>query len=102
MQRENKEADVNKLVYVWSAPKDYVRDIASDTSVKEYPAPENEVYFVIATLNEEPKYKKNYSDIYAWIEHWGWVDEDGTDAGHPKGWENRYKEKLWGDETQGM
>ena len=97
MQRDNKKADADKLIYVWRPSGRYRwrwnRDFAAGQIQLTEP-PENAVFFVIVTMNKDKKYRTNYPAIYGWIEHWGWVGEDTKDKGHPEGWRERYTKKV--------
>lgn len=98
MQRDNKEADADKLVYVRKPSYDFEWDYADSfrpDRVRRLPAPEKAVFFVIATPNTVPKYRERYPEIFAWIERWGWTNEDPGEPGLPKDHDARYKTRLW-------
>ena len=97
MQRDNKKADADKLIYVWRPSGQYQWRRGGDFAVRQIQRtepPENAVFFVIVTINKDKKYIANYPAIYGWIEHWGWLGEDAKDKGHPEGWKQRYTKKV--------
>ena len=97
MQRDNKNADADKLIYVWRPSGQYQWRWSGDSVEEQFQLtepPDGAVFFVIVTMNKDKKYRANYPAIYGWIEHWGWLGEDKKDKGHPKGWKQRYAEKV--------
>lgn len=98
MQRDNTEADADKLIYIRKPSHDYEWEYADrfyPDRIRKLPAPERAVFFVIATPNTVPKYRERYPEIFAWIERWGWIEEDGANPGMPEDFSNRYKKCLW-------
>ena len=98
MQRDNTEADADKFVYVWKPSRDFEWEYADrfyPGKIKRLPAPEGGVFFVIATHNTVPKYRKRYPEIFAWIERWGWLKESPTKPGVPVDYDSRYEKVVW-------
>lgn len=104
-QRNDMEADADKLVYVWRPNANYqwqrqggVVSFTSDQVIYKEP-PDGSVFSVVVTPNKD-KYLNRYPEVYGWIEHWTWLPADKKDAGRPEGHKTRYEREIWSSAGQ--
>lgn len=90
---DDHEADEKKVVLTWAAKNDaYLEGDAFNAYTRFEPAPLARVFGVIVTVNEMVT---DFPDVYAWAEHWSWLQSSDSLAGAPKEWQDAYTEKLW-------
>ena len=87
---ENKDGDLDKLVYSWRPSWDY--ECINQQGVKR-PPPDGKIFAVIVTPNI--RHKDEYPEITGWINRWNWVDEDPALKEAPLNWVDRYNKREW-------
>jgi hypothetical protein len=92
---EDMDGDQKKRILVLNATHDYhwpgIRRFEGIDGIEELATPVGKVYFAIVSPNS----KKNlFPQVDYWLEHWGWVEADPSDASLPIDYAKRYATRL--------
>lgn len=87
------DGDKDKYVFSRKPTWDFVWKGDTLGNPVQKTAPEKSVFVVIISKNQ--RHKDKFPDVDGWIERWNWVEESKGLKEAPKGWVDRYTEKIW-------